>query len=83
VALTVYCWLLCLYPGSYRGEFGATHEALFRQCWPRRSASTDANFVDFYRVPSVRTLTVCSVLSFPFGDSLCNANFVFPALPCF
>ncbi len=27
--LTVYCWLLCLYPGSYRDEFGAEMTSVF------------------------------------------------------
>jgi hypothetical protein len=30
VVLTVYCWLLCLYPGSYRGEFGEEMTSVFR-----------------------------------------------------
>jgi len=30
VAFTVYCWLLCLYPGSYRDEFGAEMTSVFR-----------------------------------------------------
>ncbi|HSB75505.1 MAG TPA: hypothetical protein VLC12_07645 [Terriglobales bacterium] len=29
VALTVYCWLLCLYPGSYRQEFGEEMTSVF------------------------------------------------------
>ena len=31
MALTVYCWLLCLYPGSYRCEFGEEMTAVFRE----------------------------------------------------
>jgi len=72
--ITVYCWLLCLYPLSYRHEFGAEirpssarHEALLPQRWLRRSASTEANFVDSYQVLCVLTLTVCSALPYHFG----------------
>jgi hypothetical protein len=31
VALTVYCWLLCLYPGSYRHEFGEEMTSVFHE----------------------------------------------------
>jgi hypothetical protein len=31
VALTVYSWLLCLYPGSYRREFGEEMTSVFRE----------------------------------------------------
>ena len=31
MALTVYCWLLCLYPGSYRHEFGEEMTSVFRE----------------------------------------------------
>jgi hypothetical protein len=30
VALTAYCWLLCLYPVSYREEFGEEMKSVFR-----------------------------------------------------
>lgn len=30
MTLTVYCWLLCLYPGSYREEFGEEMMCVFR-----------------------------------------------------
>ena len=30
MALTVYCWLLCLYPRSYREEFGQEMTSVFR-----------------------------------------------------
>ena len=29
MVLTVYCWLLCLYPGSYRHEFGEEMTSVF------------------------------------------------------
>ena len=29
--LTVYCWLLCLYPRSYRAEFGEEMTSVFRE----------------------------------------------------
>ncbi|HWZ83201.1 MAG TPA: hypothetical protein VNW47_11275 [Terriglobales bacterium] len=29
MVLTVYCWLLCLYPGSYRREFGEEMTSVF------------------------------------------------------
>jgi hypothetical protein len=31
VVLTVYLWLLCLYPGSYRDEVGAEMTSVFRE----------------------------------------------------
>lgn len=31
MALTVYCWLLCLYPGSYREEFREEMMSVFRE----------------------------------------------------
>ncbi len=31
MVLTVYCWLLCLYPVSYRDEFGAEMTSVFRE----------------------------------------------------
>ena len=31
MALTVYCWLLCLYPGCYRGEFGEEMTSVFSE----------------------------------------------------
>jgi hypothetical protein len=31
VALTVYCWLLCLYPSCYREEFGEEMSCVFRE----------------------------------------------------
>jgi hypothetical protein len=48
VALTVYCWLLCLYPGSYRHEFGEEMRSVFREA---RSAlpTTVAAKISFYR----------------------------------
>jgi hypothetical protein len=48
VALTVYYWLLCLYPGSYRQEFGAEMTFVFREA---RSALPPALAVriSFYR----------------------------------
>ncbi len=29
MVLTAYCWLLCLYPGSYRHEFGEEMTSVF------------------------------------------------------
>jgi hypothetical protein len=31
IVITVYCWLLCLYPGSYRHEFGEEMASVFCQ----------------------------------------------------
>ncbi|HYL96622.1 MAG TPA: hypothetical protein VET69_12535 [Terriglobales bacterium] len=31
MALTVYCWLLCFYPASYRHEFGEEMTSVFRE----------------------------------------------------
>jgi hypothetical protein len=42
----------------------------------------DANFVDSYRVPCVRILTVCSALALHFRGVICNPIFVFPGPPC-
>jgi len=87
--LTIYCWLLRLYPGSYRHDFGEEMTSVFRDACcalpPALAAKISfygANFVDSYRVPYVRTLTVCSALPFHFGGSICNLSFVFPAPPC-
>jgi hypothetical protein len=48
MALTFYCWLLCLYPGSYRKEFGEEMASVFREA---RSAlpRTTAAKASFYR----------------------------------
>ena len=88
MALTVYCWLLCLYPGSCRHEFGEEMTSVFRDARNTLPPALAAK-IRFYRrefcglLSCVRTLTVCSALSFLFGDSLCNARFVSLALPCF
>jgi hypothetical protein len=48
VVITVYRWLLCLYPGSYRHEFGAEMTSVFHEA---RSALTPALAakISFYR----------------------------------
>jgi hypothetical protein len=87
MVLTVYRWLLCLYPGSYREEFGAEMTCVFhdaRGALPpalaAKSASTGVNAS--YRLLCVRTLTACSVLPFHLRGSLCNLNFGFLAPVC-
>jgi hypothetical protein len=85
----VYGWLLCLYPGSYRSEFGDEMTSIFRQA---RSALppalvvkisfTNANIVDSYWEPCVHTLTDGSDLAFHSGDSICKPSFAFPAPAC-
>jgi hypothetical protein len=48
VALTVYCWLLYLYPGSYRHEFGDEMASVFhdaRSALPKAMAAK----INFYR----------------------------------
>ena len=48
MALTVYCWLLCLYPGSYRDEFGAEMTAVFREARNELPPALPAR-IRFYR----------------------------------
>jgi hypothetical protein len=48
VVITVYCWLLCLYPGSSRDEFGEEMTTVFREArsaLPRGLAAK----ISFYR----------------------------------
>ena len=48
MALTVYCWLLCLYPGRYRHEFGEEMTSVFhdaRSALPKEMAAK----IGFYR----------------------------------
>jgi len=46
--ITVYCWLLCLYPGSYRGEFGEEMTSVFRDARSALSPALAAK-ISFYR----------------------------------
>ncbi len=46
--ITVYCWLLCLYPGSYRGEFGEEMTSVFREARSVLPAALAAK-ISFYR----------------------------------
>jgi hypothetical protein len=48
VALTVYRWLLCLYPGSYRGEFGEEMTSVFRDARSALPPALAAK-ISFYR----------------------------------
>jgi hypothetical protein len=48
VVHTVYCWLLCLYPGSYRHEFGEEMTFVFREARSELSPALAAKF-SFYR----------------------------------
>jgi hypothetical protein len=48
VGFRVYCWLLCLYPGSYRDEFGEEMTSVF--CEARSALPPDlAATISFYR----------------------------------
>jgi hypothetical protein len=48
VVITIYCWLLCLYPGSSRDEFGEEMTSVLREA---RSALPPAlaGKIRFYR----------------------------------
>jgi len=48
VALTVYCWLLCLYPGSCRHEFGEEMTSVFREARSALPPALAAK-ISFYR----------------------------------
>jgi len=48
VALTVYCWLLCLYPGSYRGEFAEEMTSVFLDAQSTLPPALAAK-ISFYR----------------------------------
>jgi hypothetical protein len=48
VALTVYCWLLCLYPESYRHEFAEEMTSVFRDARCALPPALSAK-VSFYR----------------------------------
>jgi len=48
VVLTIYCWLLCLYPGSYRHEFGEEMTSLFRDARSALPPALAAK-ISFYR----------------------------------
>ena len=48
MALTVYCWLLCLYPGSCRREFGEEMTSVFREARSALPPALAAK-VSFYR----------------------------------
>ena len=46
--LTVYCWLLCLYPGSHRDEFGKEMTSVFRAARSELPRALAAK-ISFYR----------------------------------
>jgi hypothetical protein len=48
VAVTVYCWLLWLYPGSYRQEFGEEMASVFRRARSELPPALVAR-ISFYR----------------------------------
>lgn len=48
MVLTVYCWLLCLYPGSYRHEFGDEMTSVFREARSELPPALPAT-ISFYR----------------------------------
>jgi hypothetical protein len=48
VVITVYCWLLCLYPGSYRHEFGGEMTSVFCEARSELPPVLPAKF-SFYR----------------------------------
>jgi hypothetical protein len=48
VVLTVYCWLLCLYPGSYRDEFAQEMTSVFREARSQLPPAVAAR-ISFYR----------------------------------
>jgi hypothetical protein len=48
VVITVYCWLLCLYPGSYRHEFGEEIASVFCEARSELPPALAAK-ISFYR----------------------------------
>lgn len=72
MALTVYRWLLCLYPGSYREEFGAEMTSVFRDAGNEVPPALIAK-INFYQ------REFCGLLS---GSLLAHLDRLFgPAIP--
>lgn len=71
MALTVYCWLLCLYPDSYRREFGEEMTSVFheaRGALPKGMAAR----ISFYRREFCGLLSraMCAHLDRLFGPAI-------------
>jgi hypothetical protein len=89
VAHTVYCWLLRLYPASYRDEFGDEMASVFRAAQSEIPLAA-ASKLSFYRREFVGILSGAlrahldslSALLSHSGGFICNRSFVFPAPPC-
>ena len=88
MVLTVYRLFLCLYPASYRHEFGEEMTSVFLEA--RGDVARDANFAftdtnsaDYFRALCVLIWSAWRALPFHFGGSICNRSFVFLAPPCF
>jgi hypothetical protein len=89
VGLTVYCWLLCLYPVSYRAEFAEEMTSVFHDARTALPPALGAK-ISFYRREFCGLLSGALCAHFDrlfgpgihFGGSVCNPSFVFPALPC-
>ncbi len=90
MTLTIYRWLLCLYPLSYRHDFAEEMASVFREARSALAPALAAK-IKFYRreslasypVPCALIWTVCSALAFRYRGSICNPHFVFRAPPCF
>ncbi len=69
--LTVYCWLLCLYPASYRDEFSQEMASVFRDARSALSRSLAAR-ISFYRREFCGLLTGALVAHFDrlFGPAI-------------
>ncbi len=71
MALTVYCWLLCLYPGSCRHEFGEEMTSVFREARSALPPALAAK-ISFYRREFCGLLSgaLCAHLDGLFGPAI-------------
>jgi len=69
--LTVYCWLLCLYPGSYRHEFGEEMTSVFCEARSELPLVMAAK-IKFYRREFCGLLlgALCAHFDLLFGHSI-------------
>jgi hypothetical protein len=80
VVLTVYGWLLCLYPGSYRDEFGEEMTSVFREARSELPPALAAKF-GFYRRECCGLLSgaLCAHVDRLFGPAISFRRFGMPA----
>jgi len=77
VMLTVYRWLLCLYPGSYRHEFGEEMTSVFHDATSDLPPSLAAK-ISFYRREFCGLLAgaLCAHFDGLFGPAISSRRFV-------